>query len=802
MNYGKMIIVWRARRTAQAERAAPTPAARPIPGSGAADWLLARQAHGGNQMVLRLLAAAGTERPQPADGLATQLQARLGAGEPLAADVRSDMESRLGHDFGAVVIHRDAAATDLAARLSARAFTTGQDVFFGRGAYNPGSPEGRATLAHELTHTVQQSAGPVAGREVSPSLFVSDPNDADERAAAAVARDVDRAHGQPLEPPRAGDTVPSQLLSIQRQGSGTIVAPPERIPGPNDPLTGTTTGDLAPRPPRPLLRLHSEGQVVAELQVRLNEDGQDPRLEPDGDFGGATDRAVRAFQRRHGLKVDGIVGPQTWGMLDELSRADILGPHDVLAGSHAVSDAEAAAVAGHMSTTPPAPGRMTGAGNGGQYEVEIFAALDAYYAFRRARVLPPTTTMGEAQTIGRIAQRLVDDFYSDHIVMASRPPGLNQYHPGSYQLPLADAGTRQVDAEFARLWVEQNIQFSRSDPDAPSPQPGDVSLAHGVDTRRPSDAAEVRRVADKYLQSGRLPTVVAVIRTYPAEASEASGGGHGPVYLGLGDPSFQGRKGRWDLLSGLMHEYLHIAAHPHFQHTAERMGGAARRVLIEGMCDYFRVQAWNELAPRFEADTGLRRDVEGQFFTDVPDPSSIVPHGTYDEIADARLIVSELDRPPPGSGPIPLGSAGGEANVRAAYFMGHVDLLGIGPTTRGDAPAGNLGTRGPIDDTDADIYVVPPGGETLGVVEERTNSTRVFTEDGLGLVDPAQRLAGGTRLRVDGIRYVRAVEDDTRAQVANQNGVELHQLEVANRWVPAAGNTAIPVGTRVMIPSH
>src|SRR5215470_11430768 len=229
-----------------------------------------------------------------------------------------------------------------------------------------------------------------------------------------------------------------------------------------------------------------------------------------------------------------------------------------------------------------------------------------------------------------------------------------------------------------------------------------------------------------------------------------------------------------------MHEYLHIAAHPHFQHAADRMGGVAHRVLIEGMCDYFRVQAWNALSPRFEADAGLRRDVEGQFFTDVPDPSSIVPHGTYDEIADARLIVSELDRPPPGSGPIPLGSAGGEANARAAYFMGHVDLLGIGPATRGDAPA----------------------GETLGVVVERTNTTRVFTEDGLGLVDPAQRLAGGTRLRVEGIRYVRAVEDDTRAQVANQNGVELHQLEVANRWVPAAGNTAIPVGTRVMIPSH
>src|SRR5262249_16841913 len=147
-------------------------------------------------------AATGTApgaASRPADGLADQLGARLGRGEPLAADVRSDMESSLGRGFGAVVVHRDAAAVDFAARLGARAVPTGQGVFFGRGAYDPGSSEGRATLAHELTHTVQQGAGTVVGREVSPGLVVSDPNDADERAAAAVARDVDRGRGEPLK---------------------------------------------------------------------------------------------------------------------------------------------------------------------------------------------------------------------------------------------------------------------------------------------------------------------------------------------------------------------------------------------------------------------------------------------------------------------------------------------------------------------------------------------------------------------------------------------------------------------------
>jgi len=91
--------------------------------------------------------------------LETSIQQVRGRGQPLSNNTRVPMEQAFGADFSGVRVHADIESDKLNNSLQARAFTTGQDVFFKEGEYNPGSANGRKLLAHELTHVLQQKKG-------------------------------------------------------------------------------------------------------------------------------------------------------------------------------------------------------------------------------------------------------------------------------------------------------------------------------------------------------------------------------------------------------------------------------------------------------------------------------------------------------------------------------------------------------------------------------------------------------------------------------------------------------------------
>jgi len=120
---------------------------------------------------------AGGQTPRVGPGLSAQIRSLRGGGQPLPHSVRGFFEPRFGYDFSHVRVHTGLRATETARAVSARAFTTEQDIVFGARQYAPGTGAGQQLLAHELTHIVQQERdSPLNnhGLETSPLVRVGE----------------------------------------------------------------------------------------------------------------------------------------------------------------------------------------------------------------------------------------------------------------------------------------------------------------------------------------------------------------------------------------------------------------------------------------------------------------------------------------------------------------------------------------------------------------------------------------------------------------------------------------------------
>lgn len=134
--------------------------------------------------------------PRPANDARTGVRATLlppghlpvtGRGQPLPDAVRRTMEAAFNADFSAVRVHHGSAARN----LGALAFTTGDDVHFAPGQYDPHTRRGLELLGHELAHVVQQRAGRVVNPFGDGVAVVQDPRlerEADDMARRAGAQ--------------------------------------------------------------------------------------------------------------------------------------------------------------------------------------------------------------------------------------------------------------------------------------------------------------------------------------------------------------------------------------------------------------------------------------------------------------------------------------------------------------------------------------------------------------------------------------------------------------------------------------
>jgi hypothetical protein len=172
------------------------------------------------------------------------VQAGLGDGQPLGAEIRSRMEPVFGHDFSRVRVHAGEDGARLSDRLNARAFTVGEHVAFGTAEYQPGTLVGDAIIAHELAHVVQQS-GAAPGRTADGSSYDSLEEDADDSAVGAV---VSLWQGTRQGLADVGRTVLPRLksgLRLQRCGKKTEEPAPTPTPSPKGVAACGATFSLA-----------------------------------------------------------------------------------------------------------------------------------------------------------------------------------------------------------------------------------------------------------------------------------------------------------------------------------------------------------------------------------------------------------------------------------------------------------------------------------------------------------------------------------------------------------------------------
>ncbi|MGF1991763.1 MAG: eCIS core domain-containing protein [Nostoc sp. ZfuVER08] len=196
--------------------------------------------------------------------LETSIQHARQNGQPLSDDIRQPMEEAFGADFSSVKIHTDTHSHQLNQTIQARAFTTGQDIFFRQGEYNPGSYQGKELLAHELTHVVQQNGNAVEGESVQKnkiqakvlltSASIDQPiqrrenpqqqPEQDKPEQATLKADVQTQEKQPQAPTdKGGATNPPPA-----DGGGATNPPPADGGGATNPPPADGSGAINPPP--------------------------------------------------------------------------------------------------------------------------------------------------------------------------------------------------------------------------------------------------------------------------------------------------------------------------------------------------------------------------------------------------------------------------------------------------------------------------------------------------------------------------------------------------------------------------
>jgi hypothetical protein len=294
-----------------------------------------------------------------------------------------------------------------------------------------------------------------------------------------------------------------------------------------------------------------------------------------------------------------------------------------------------------------------------------------------------------------------------------------------------------------------------------------VHTLHSAIPSRATEKAIIDLIITDYSAANKTELEV-MDRGWPA----LTGGGIVELQPFEGGTPDETRRILWRSFQTMIHEYLHTITHKNYADVATNIGGAQESILIEGGTSLFTDDVWKTIFPaEISANSNLRANVEG---TTMPFKPSVIPAiSHYDQIAQARDIRSKV----------------GDENMRAAYFAGHTELIGLGPTWT------------PTSGATSQTFTVPPAGiATVADVANATGASAagIAAANGIAATDA---VTAGQQLTVPGIRVhiVLPGGTDTKTIIAQRNGVTETDLERAN---PGVNWSSLSEGQRIIIPVH
>jgi hypothetical protein len=195
-----------------------------------------------------------------------------GGGSPLSGELRDEMEGRLGSDFSDVKVHTDSKASESAQAVQANAYTVGNDVVVKSDRWSPTTDEGKKTIAHELTHVMQQREGPVDGTSQGDGVSVSHPTDRFERAAERTAESAMAGPAPAASAQLEADDDVQRQMAVQREAAPEEEeeAQPQREAAPEEEEEAQAQREAAPEE-------EEEAQMQREAAPEEEEEAQAQR---------------------------------------------------------------------------------------------------------------------------------------------------------------------------------------------------------------------------------------------------------------------------------------------------------------------------------------------------------------------------------------------------------------------------------------------------------------------------------------------------------------------------------------------